>query len=215
MTYRVILLKLLSKAFESDFLDGNLYLNTNAYFGVIDHTDSVRFDPYDGIDESRHGVSVDIQDEAKVWLPLPIVGPFTVRVGGSTTLNVLCLFTVTDRSSDSFDSRNFAFGEVAVVIDNLTEFIRRVKRSAADANKKVHLGPIQYVERETHDGPMGPFRKFAEHSYQNEFRFVLTNGSGTACRLAIGDIRDIAHSISTTEIPLFWQEMLGLDADQA
>jgi hypothetical protein len=215
MSYRVILMKLLPKKFESDFLDGNLYLNTNAYFGTIDHTDSVRFDPHDGVDESRQASKIEIRDENGDWLPLPIMGPITMRSGGSAGLNVLCLFAVTDRADDPFDKRNLAFGDVAVVIDDLMEFIRRIKAAAKGANKQVLHGPIQYVERATHDGPMGPFRKYTEHSYQNEFRFVFTKGTGEPSRLPIGNIRDITHSINTTDVPLFWEEMLRFGEQNA
>ena len=196
--------------FESDFLDGNLYLNTNSYFGTVDRTDSARFDPYDGVDESRKVSKVEMQDTNGDWLPLPVVGPITVRSGSSSNLNILCMFTVTDRTGDYFDDRNLAFGDVAIVIDNLTEFIRRVEQAATVIGRPVRRGPIEYVDRSSHDGPMGPFRKYAEHRHQNEFRFVFANGPGTATRLPIGSIRDIAHSIRATEVSSFWKSMLAV-----
>ena len=211
MSYRVILAKILPRRFEADFLDGNLYLNTNAYFGSIDHTDSVRFDPHDGVDASRQVSKVEIQDGTGEWIPLPVVGPVTMRSANAAGLNILCMYTISDRPGDSFDPRNLAFGERAVVIDDLAEFIRRIKNAASQAKKQVAYRPIEYVERATYDGAMGPFRKYTEHFYQNEFRFVFSNGPGEVCRLPIGDIRDIAHSISTEDIPVLWKEMLLVD----
>lgn len=208
MSYQVILIKLLPNKYASDFLDGNLYLNTNVYFGKIDHTDSVRFDPHDGVDNSRQVAKVEIKDENGNWLPLPVVGPITIRSHHSNRANILCLYTVTDRKDDFFDKRNLDFGDVAIIIDDLLEFIRRVKSAATKANKRVHHGPITYVERAVHDGYMGPFRKYSELSYQNEFRFVFDNGTGSACQLPIGDIRDITHSIAATDVPKFWKSVL-------
>lgn len=209
MSYRVVLVKLLPSQFASDFLDGNLYLNTNAYFGKLDSTDTVRFDPHDGVDESRQVSKVEIKDESGNWLRLPVVGPVTLRSKLSGKLNILCLYAMTDREGDFFDSRNLAFGDQAVVITNLLEFIRRIKAAAKVAGKKVQHGPIQYVEREIHDGPMGSFRKYREQTYQNEFRFVFTDGDGSVCRLSIGDIRDIAYAMSSSNVAKVWQSMLS------
>lgn len=208
MPYRIILVKLLPQKYASDFLDGNLYLNTNSFFGQIERADAVRFDPHDGVDESRQVLEVAIQDEKGTWLPLPIIGPVTSRTELSDALNVLCFYTVTDRSGDFFDGRNIAFGDVAVVIGDIKEFILRVKTAAKAASKEVFHGPIHYVERDIYDGPMGPFRKYTEYQYQNEFRFVLNSGTGAECRLAIGDLRDIAYPIRSTDLSSLWERML-------
>lgn len=147
MAYRVVLVKLLPGQFASDFLDGNFYLNTNAYFGKLDSTDTVRFDPHDGDDESRQVSKVEIKDESGNWLRLPVVGPVTSRSKLSGMLNILCLYAMTDREGDFFDSRNLAFGGQAVVITNPLEFIRRVKAAAEVAGKKVQHGGIVRFQR--------------------------------------------------------------------
>lgn len=55
MTYNMALLKILPEDRAEDFLNGSLYMNTAKYFGRIDSTDEVRFDPHDGIDERGLG----------------------------------------------------------------------------------------------------------------------------------------------------------------
>lgn len=207
MTYRVILVKLLPERYETDFLEGNLYLNTAAYFASVDRTDAVRSDPHEGIVETHHVSKFEIQDPEGEWHPLPVIGPISVRDEASTRLNVLCMFTVTDKPDDVFDARNLDFGERAVVIDNLVEFIARVKRAAEASGRKVDHAPIEYVDRATYSGRMGPFRKFSTHSYQNEFRFVFLNGTGQPGILSIGSIRDVAHSIPAIQLPAFWETM--------
>ena len=210
---RIVLAKLLPAGFTSDFLDGNLYLNTNSFFGKIDKTDVVRHDPHDGIDQSRQVQEIAILDDDGNWLPiLGLINPVTSRYAESANLNVLCLYMIGDQESFHFDRRNRKFGDVAVVISNLREFIHRVKSAAIAKEKQVAHGPIQYISRDLHDGPMGPFRKFEKHSYQNEFRFVFDNGNASACRLQIGDIRDIAFPMASTEIPGFRLAMLSKDA---
>jgi len=153
-------------------------------------------------------VKLDVQSEQGGWLPLPVIGPTKLRSEMTDTLNVLCLYAVTNRENDSFDQRNLGFGCTTVIINDLMEFIRRVRLTAESLGKDVAHGPVQYINPQTYCGVMGPFKKYLEFSYQNEFRFVFTNGSGIACRLSIGDLRDITHVIDTKNVPEFWRTML-------
>ena len=208
MSHRVILVKIIPKGYAADFLNGNLYLNTNQYFGMIDQSDIVRYDPHDGIDESKQVASVEVQDEGGAWLPIPTVGPISVRNKLSKFLNILCLYTITDRPGDEFDELNLKFGDIAIIINDLSEFVRRLLIAAQIANKRVSYGPVEYVDRNSHDGTMGPFKKFSNLQYQNEFRFVFDKGDGEACRLSAGNLRDITHVIASSSITLFRKKML-------
>jgi len=213
MSYSVILIKLLPEAFLRDFLDGNLYLNTSAFFGEIDGADQVRFDADDGIDESLQVKEVAIAAPGEDWTPIGgVISPITFRLQESEKLNVLCTYALTDQPDQMFDMRNLAFGGTAVIIANPIEFIRRVKSAAAALNKSVFHGPVEYVEKSTYHGKMGPFKKYANYDYQREFRFVLTNGSGSPCRLNIGDIRDITAFGPTEDIPKLQQSTVRHDA---
>lgn len=208
MSYRVALVKLLPKEFVEDFLNGSLYLNTCAYFSQLDQTDTVRADPNDGVFEARQVVEIAILDESGSWLPIPgVQNPVIFRSDELLKLNILCLYTITDRPNDTFDERNVAFGSVAVFISNLPEFIRRVRTAAALLNWAVAHGPVQYVEPTTHDGPMGPFRKFGSYAYQGEFRFVFSTGKREACRLEVGSLRDIIQVRLSTEVAGIWSAM--------
>lgn len=209
---KVALVKILPSCWVKDFLDGNLYLNTNTYFGEVDRSDIVRFDPHDGIDESRQVKQVEIADDNGDWIPIGgVINPVTFRSTLSSSVNMLCMYAMNDRAGERFDERNLKFGDAAVYISDALELIRRVKAAAAEVNKDVRHGLVEYVEKEFHDGPMGPFRKFSEHSYQNEFRFVLTAGNGEACRLFVGDLRDITVVGPSAEIPKMWQSLNAKD----
>lgn len=202
MSYKVILIRILPERWANDFLDGNLYLNTNTFFGKIDGSDAVRFDPFDGIDQSLQVREVFIAAPGEDWTPIGgIINPVVFRSRESERLNILCMYALSDQRDKPFNNRNLAFGNVAVLIADPIEFIRRVKSAATALNKDVFHGPVEYVDRDTYHGVMGPFRKFVDHGYQSEFRFVLTNGTGNACRLHIGDIRDIAVMGPSEDIP--------------
>lgn len=210
MSHFVILIKILPSEWANDFLDGNLYLNTSVSFGQLDESDIVRFDADDGVVEALQAEGIDIEDEHGNWIPIGgIQNPVLYRSRLSENLNILCLYTITSPQGESFDSRNLCFGDEAIVILNLNTFINRVKLAAKSRMKRVGHGPVEYVDRTTHHGAMGPFRKFNDFKYQNEFRFVFSDGNGQACRLAIGSIRDITTKIRSADIPSFWQSMLG------
>jgi hypothetical protein len=206
MSYKVILIRILPGCRVNDFLDGKLYLNTNKFFGAIDGSDAVRFDPFDGIDQSLQVKEVSIAAPGDDWTPIGgIINPVVFRSRESEKLNVLCMYALSDQRDQPFDTRNLAFGETAVLIGNPIEFIRRVKVAATALDKQAFHGPVEYVDKRTYHGDMGPFRKFAGHAYQNEFRVVLTNGTGHPCRLNIGDIRDIAVRGPSKDIPKLQQ----------
>lgn len=205
MSYRIILIKILPDQFLDDFLDGSIYLNTYDFFKNLDGSDQVRSDPYEGVDECWQIESLHIADKEGNWVPIGgIKSPATYRAPNKVKSNILCLYSYTDRKDDHFDERNLGFGNVAVIIKDLKEFIHRMKISATAEGKEIYQGPITYVDKNTYHGTMGPFKKFSSLNYQNEFRFWLTGGNGEACRLNIGCIRDIvmvAPSNTISHIP--------------
>jgi len=213
MTYRVALVKVLPADFVEDFLDGRLYLNTCTYFSQLDRTDVVRADPHDGVLEARQVIEVAIQDNDGNWIPIGgIQNPVIFRNDELLKLNILCFYTLTDRQHDHFDERIRDFGDTAIFISNLPEFVRRVREAAAMSKWAIAHGPVQYVDPLVHDGPMGPFRKFQSYTYQNEFRFVFTTGKREPCRLNMGSLRDITYVTSSSEIARIWAAMRGTNA---
>lgn len=213
MTYHVALIKILPAAFVEDFLNGDLYLNTCAYFSKLDRSDVVRADPHDGILEAIQVTEVAIQDQKGNWIPIEgVINPVVSRSDDFLDFNILCLYTITDRSTEHFDDRVCEFGDVAIFISDLPEFVRRVQGAAAASGWEISQGPVQYVDPEIHDGFMGPFRKFHSYSYQSEFRFLFKTEKREPCRLSVGDLRDIIYVTDSSEIADIWQVMRGSDA---
>jgi hypothetical protein len=67
MSYKVLLIKILPECWVNEFLDGNLYLNTNMYFSNLDESDRVRFAPFDCIDQSRQVKEISIPPPGGDW----------------------------------------------------------------------------------------------------------------------------------------------------
>ncbi|MBS7351275.1 MAG: hypothetical protein KIG95_14225 [Comamonas sp.] len=212
MTYRVVLVKILPAAFVEDFLNGELYLNTCAYFSQLDQTDFVRADPHDGVLETIQVAEVAIQDDKGNWIPIEgVINPVVSRSDELLNFNIFCLYTITDQPADQFDDRVCEFGDVAIFISDLLEFVRRVREAAVASGWEISHGPVQYVDPVVHDGFMGPFRKFHTYSYQNEFRFLFRTKKRGPCRLSVGNLRDIIYVTASSKVAEIRQIMRGSD----
>jgi len=211
-TTRVSLVKILPKQYAEDFLDGNLYLNPASYFSSIDKSDAERFDANEAVLEAWQTKKIEIfDDKTRSWLEIGgVQNPAILRDGSHDHLNLLCVYAMTDRDGDDFDPRNQGFGDTAIFIRDLSQFIARMRTAASAQSKRLAHGPVEYVDRATYHGRMGTFRKFSEFQHQNEFRFVINGGDRTPCRLNVGDVRDITFVAPSSEIPVQWRILRSL-----
>ena len=211
MPYGVVLAKLLPAIRAPDFLCGNLYLNTLSYFNNADPNDRARHDPYEGIHAAQQFKEIAIKNpESGQWVPISgAQSPLGVNTGRLAKLNVLCFYMITDRACDSFHPDNLLFGDTAIVVTDVKSFMSRIKRAVIIAGKTTEVFPVEYVEQATHNGLMGPFRKFHHLRHQNELRVLLTGGDGGPCRLEVGDLSDITSVIPSAQLPQLWQYMLA------
>src|SRR5690625_574853 len=174
MSYSVILAKILPQKYVSDFLDGNLHMNTDDFFTEIESSDVLRSDIYEGADEARQFKQISIKSSSGEWVPIKGArSPLIHRYREKDVRHILCMYMFTDRPDFCFDHRNIGFGDTAILITDLKEFLKRVKAAAAAVGKPLFHGPVEYVDKQLHDGQMGPFRKFSEYEYQSEFRLVM------------------------------------------
>jgi hypothetical protein len=191
-TTRVMAVKMLKEERLEGFLDGNLYMNSAAYFKSLESGDAVRADSHEGAHWAQQIKEISIRDENGEWIPIGgVINPITYHNDESSNFNMFCMYMFTDQPNDPFDDRNLGFGECFAMIVNLPEFLRRVRAAADKLGRECRYGPVEYVAQETHDGYMGPFCKFDSFAYQHEYRIILPGGHGAPTTLQIGDIRDI------------------------
>jgi len=201
MSYKILLAKIILSCRAKDFLDGNLYMNTDAYFAAMDADDIARADKDEGADEILQIKEIAIANKNKKWIPIGgVKSPLIYRRGNKEGINILCMYSITNQDDFHFDERNLNFGDTAIVIKDAKEFINRFKSAAKIAGRRLLHGPVEYIDKNKHHGQMGPFKKFNNYSYQSEFRFVLFGGNGGAIRFPIGDIRDISLIYSSSEL---------------
>lgn len=180
----------------NQFLCGRMLMNTLAYFRSIEDTPVRR----------------DIQEGDALWLPadgaiLSIkcgadyqpVGNLTgsIRYSHPNDLraNVFCMYAMRFSNLESkVHPGNFAFGDTFAVLIDGNEFLNRVEKAAQKIGQDVSWRLVEYIDKQTHRGPVGIFRKAADYSYQSEFRIALLPGTGSPLTLDIGDITKIAIS---------------------
>ncbi len=182
------------------FLRGHLYMNPLEYFARLEG-DAPRSDPNEGAHYAEQISKLSVQDERGNFVPIGgIINPIVSRPKEPSGINVFCLYVLSSPDGFPIDQNNFDFGESCVVLTDGQEFLNRVRNSPLPKGRKLHCDRVEYVERTTYDGPLGPFRKFDDHKYQQEFRLAVSGGDGSVFELEIGDIRDICDFGPTADI---------------
>lgn len=85
------------------------------------------------------------------------------------------------------------------LITDAPEFLRRAQRAVDREKLTLKYGSIEYVERESHHGPMGPFRKFSDYKKQSEFRLHPLPEIEPVRILDLGSLEDIATMCQASE----------------
>lgn len=195
-TPKVKLLKFGEKNRMKSFQEGVLYMNTLEYFQKLECCE-LRGDKDEGLSAiyQAKGGTLSRQNDKGEFVPVgTIVDKVRYREKDSTYVNVFCMYALQFYPQKQYiDERNFNFGDTFVLILNPIEFLNRVKRAATQKGIDVHHKLVEYVDRDKHNGPMGPFRKFKEFSYQNEFRILVSPETQGPYILNIGDISDITE----------------------
>jgi hypothetical protein len=138
------------------------------------------------------------------------MNPILSRYDNRPNVHVYCMHGIKNLPDYNYDVENNKFGDSAIVISNLIEFVARFKSAARNKGYGLSQAPVTYVDRK-YDGDMGPFKKFDIFAYQYEFRFVLLGAGFGPETLNIGDIRDISFLIPVTEMPKLIERMNRTD----
>jgi hypothetical protein len=179
--------------------EGQLYMNTLEYFNRLETADAVRGDPSEGLNASHPLRSMQISislERVGGRLPLTAVSG-RLRFGDTRAaeINVFCLYAVTGKKNMVVDDRMLKFGgDAAVIILDVPEFVRRVHKALDTRGWPYESALIDYVDKESHSGPMGPFREYADRNYESEFRIAVHSKLKRPIdELKIGDLSDITQ----------------------
>src|SRR5690625_3953247 len=99
MSYSVILAKILPQKYVSDFLDGNLHMNTDDSFTEIESPDGCRSAIYEVADAARQFKQMSLKASSSEWVPIKGArSPLILRYREQVVIHILCKFLFTYRS---------------------------------------------------------------------------------------------------------------------
>ena len=196
-TQEVMLIKFGEKCYMEEFRKGVLYMNTLKYFKELEEKCELRSDKDEGLTAvyQAKGAMLSRQNsEGKYDHIGTITNQLKYREKYLVNENIFCMYALqVQPKKQNIDKRNLKFGNTLVSILDPVEFLDRVKLAAEQEGIRVFHKLVEYVDREKHIGTVGPFRKFSEFSYQNEFRILVCQESTGPYKLNIGDISDITE----------------------
>ena len=222
--------KVFAKKEHADaFVSGSLFANRLSYFKRIENRDG-RGDEYEGaIIPELDGLtftltSTDLQTGEIDEITIPegdFAAPPIIQPTRLDHLNVFCLYAghsggFTEISTDKLQCFKkqleipedcTKLGSHAVIVQNATEFIRRVRVAAERENFRIWWKLVRYYDPEVgtprFKSSLDPiFSKSKEYDYQREFRFAIDTGTvgRNSVILDIGDIEDITMYMDSREI---------------
>jgi hypothetical protein len=188
---------------------GLLYLNTVDFFKNLETEQGVRGDFLEGASELKNifqedksvlTVNPGKKDEMNFNLTNAQIRQFFNYEG-----NIFSLFSIFNNNQETqiieFEKSMKSFGNTALIITNVNEFLKRVKLELKKRKFKFHWGLIDYYnENERNLKELNIFKKASTFQNQNEFRIYVENENNKYLKIEIGSIKEITYLIKSEEL---------------
>ena len=188
---------------------GLLYLNTVDFFKNLETEQGVRGDFLEGASELKNIFQEDKsvltfnpgkKDEMNFNLTNAQIRQFFNYKG-----NIFSLFSIFNNNEETqiieFGKSMKSFGNTALIITNVNEFLIKVKLELKKRKFKFHLGLIDYYnEYERNLKELNIFKKASTFQNQNEFRIYVENENNKSLKIEIGSIKEITYLIKSEEL---------------
>ena len=210
------------RQYAEQFIRGNIHAKRLCYFKKLEGEQAApRTDKHEGVigwfqpDLGR--LEINGMD-----LTADLAGPIEMQRDWLNYRNVFCMYAAHSGDLDlaSLSSEDMEplreqlrvpdacrqFGEYAVIVQNVPEFINRVEAAARFKRYGLSRKLVKYYNPDTFHGSFSDenavFRKRSEYSYQQEFRFVFDTFivGNNPIDLYIGSIGDISMCLNSTDI---------------
>ena len=194
------------------FENGVVYMNTIEFYRTLEEHDERR-DVNEGAERVRNlegGVLKWKNPETGTFKEVAQLTHSRIRELNSNiqNLNVYCLYYL--KSNMPIQSlgeiiperTKNGFGEYAVIVADAGEFVTRVKRAAIEKGYRHFRSLVKYVDLSEENVDLGPFIKDHAYAHQSELRIAVHTGqnTGSAIRLEIGSLEDIALMVSSSAL---------------
>ena len=211
-----------------DFIKGNLYLNRLSYFKKKEAKDDYRFDKCEAVASwlQPSGISINFSSHPELDIhPEDLGAPVSISFDHHDHLHILCLYAIhtgrfecvdglIDCSEEDVDELKeqlrihencFKFGGYAIIV-KANDFLNRVKNAIEKSRYAGRMKLVDYYDPNLFNGNFLdhdiPFKKQQKHSYQNEFRIAVNNGTAGDDPLCIevGDLSDISAKVEAVKL---------------
>ncbi len=107
---------------------------------------------------------------------------------------IYCFFTISERSqrNDLININNINKNKYFLLFTNLTEFFNHLDNFCLKNKLKMQRCPVEYIDKNNYEGYVGPFKKFMEYKFQNEYRILIENQDEKPLVLKIGNLSNIS-----------------------
>ena len=220
-----ILAKFFSKErYAEQFISGSLHANRLVFFRNLEGDDN-RADAYEGVGLLRGdtdlSASINGSKTEKIKIPeCEFAGPLEVRMNWTEHVNLLCMHAVhsgdytnipvgridqSKKEQIKIPNESLDFGEHAVLITKVSQFVERVKNAVRETEDYGLIGRlVKYDDDPSIDvtGVDTIFHKRERYKNQREYRFAVFTGSDICDPLVLetGDLSDIAFRCKSGEI---------------
>lgn len=185
------------------FTNGTLYLNTLQHFRTIEDAE-LRGDLYEGVSQIKNyppgAFEIPAINFKGEYINIHLRSLAEQVFGNVYSLYCISSFAIPNPSEFSIDERLSGFGNYCLLVKDNVEFLDRIRRSLRKAKLKFHEGFVSYYDRYAINSEVTVFQKPREFAYQNEFRIYVETNTTQPIILRIGDLRNIAQMLPTTDV---------------
>ncbi|MEX2437327.1 MAG: hypothetical protein WD509_01980 [Candidatus Paceibacterota bacterium] len=186
--------------------EGHLFCNTLKYFREIEKKDFNRHDDREGafkteVVENPEDYKLSI-DGKKAPVTLTFLR-FNEFDSAKEYYKLFCLFGVKRKhvtGKPFLYEKILKFGEKALIILDLQEFIDRIKKRLNELELEFKCAHVKYYEENGINEKLTAFHKPDKFQYQEEFRILIKEDSKTPFSFKIGSIEDISTVIDANKL---------------
>jgi len=185
---------------------GSMHFETLDYFRRGEDG-NVRFDSDEGLHSIIQGPSMKVEFSARGRTFLSdsggkLVHSLKIMQPNLDAVNIFCLTAILSIGRFPFHPGFRTFGDACLVITDLVEFSRRVRKGIEARVRAADSAPVEYVSPTAHVGDMGRFRKFQRYAWQQEYRIAVEPliYTGGAMDFDVGSLGDISFMMETERL---------------
>lgn len=210
---------LLIKISEEKYIDriqkkGEFYCNPLSYFREIEN-DSYRGDPNEGKQYIKQVKNLELylEDKRIGWAHNAQLFPNNYDKG-----NIFCFYGFQTANLDlsskekqkvNLEIQSERLGKYALIIFDLPEFKRRLKRCFRSLDRNYQINAVRYVDFNSYEGELTPFMKSDKYICQREIRIWIPNKKDDKYIFHLGSISDISYKCKIEDLHKIEIEVLS------